>query len=157
MQSKDRRIRYYKVYVFDLDNTLYLHKRNDKDNIHKEVKRHLETLKSRGKKLYVATHNKYPWDLMREMDILDIVHGVKYEKKNVHPWMNSINEYTNKAEMINEIIKEEECCVDDVVFFDDADYNVMNVRKIGVRSVLIDEKKGIEFDQLRRIKCTGCI
>jgi hydroxymethylpyrimidine pyrophosphatase-like HAD family hydrolase len=52
-------IKYYKVYVFDLDNTLYLHKRSDKDKVHKEVKKHLETLKSRGKRLYVATHNKY--------------------------------------------------------------------------------------------------
>jgi hypothetical protein len=83
---------------------------------------------------------------------ISTVHGVKYEKKNVHPWINSISEYTNKAEMIHEIVKDEGCGIDDVVFFDDADYNVMNVRKIGVRSVLIDEKKGVEFGQLRRIK-----
>jgi hypothetical protein len=54
--------------------------------------------------------------------------------------------------MINEIIREEKCSVRDVVFFDDADYNVDNVRKIGVKSVLIDEDKGVEFDELRRIK-----
>lgn len=151
-QLRDKSLKYYKVYVFDLDNTLYLHKRSDKKTVHKEVKNHLETLKSRGKKLYIATHNKYPWDLLREMGILDTVHGIKYEKKKVNALINSIDEYTNKSEMITEIVNDEDCSINDVVFFDDADYNVENVRKIGVRSVLVDEDKGIELEALRRIK-----
>jgi len=140
----------YKVFVFDLDDTIYLHGLKSENDFHKNVRRNLEKLKNNNKKLYVATHNKDPFWYLRRLNILDLFEKVIYEQKDVSPWINSITEYTSKADMINEILADLDptCSLDDIVFFDDNDYNIKDVSTIGVRSVLVDKVTGVVFDEI---------
>lgn len=138
----------YKVFVFDLDNTLYLHNVNSvySDRYHKDVKVFLENLKNKNKILCIATHNKNPNNYLDKIEISHLFDYIIYEKKNVHPYLNSIHEYTGKDEMIQEIIDKTKFKKEEIIFYDDADYNIKKVENFGVKSVKIDANIGIVFD-----------
>jgi len=136
----------YKVHVFDLDNTLYLHTciKNYTENYHKKIKEFLEKLKEMGKKLYIASHNKNPNHYLDILGIRDLFDGVIFEQKDVCPSINSITEYTSKADMLYDIIKCENCNISDVVFFDDAEYNINIVNDIGIKSIKVNPLLGLQ-------------
>ena len=62
--NTDKQLKDYKIFVFDLDNTLYLHKVIESENYHKKLKNFLVYLKDQDKKLYIATHNFFPKNLL---------------------------------------------------------------------------------------------
>jgi HAD superfamily phosphatase (TIGR01681 family) len=134
----------YNIFVFDLDNTLYLHK-VENESYHKKVKNFLVYLKDNNKKLYVATHNFYPKNLLDKLNITELFDGIIKETKDVYPTLNSIMEYTNKKDMILEILKDSDFTTDDVIFFDDHEYNIHQVNSINVKCICVDEFKGINF------------
>lgn len=138
----------YKIFVFDLDNTLYLHNVDTiySDRYHKDVKVFLQNLKNKNKILCIATHNKNPNNYLDKIEISHLFDYIIYEKKNVHPYLNSIHEYTGKDEMIQEIIDKTKCKKEEIIFYDDADYNIKKVENFGVKSVKIDDNIGIVFD-----------
>ena len=146
----------YKVFVFDLDNTLYLHHttRAYSDDYHKKVKKFLVNLKTQNKILSIATHNKNPKWILKQIGIFDLFDHIVYEQKNVHPWTNTIEEYTGKNEMVQEIINKTKCKKEQVIFFDDFDYNIKKVEGLGVKSVKVSDQIGIVFqDVLKDNKC----
>jgi HAD superfamily phosphatase (TIGR01681 family) len=138
----------YKVFVFDLDNTLYLHKVDSvySTNYHKDVKEFLENLKTKNKILCIATHNKLPNYYLNKIGILHLFDHIIYEKRDVNPYLNSIDEYTGKDEMIQEIIDKTKCKKEEIIFYDDADYNIKKVENFGVKSIKIDDNIGIVFN-----------
>jgi HAD superfamily phosphatase (TIGR01681 family) len=138
----------YKVFVFDLDNTLYLHNVNSfySDRYHKDVKTFLEKLKTKNKILCIATHNKNPKYYLDKIEISDLFDHIIYEKKDVNPYCNSIHEYTGKDEMIQEIIDKTKCKKEEIIFYDDADYNIKKVENFGIKSIKIDDNIGIVFN-----------
>ena len=138
----------YKVFVFDLDNTLYLHNVNSfySDRYHKDVKTFLEKLKTKNKILCIATHNKNPKYYLDKIEISDLFDHIIYEKKDVNPYENSIQEYTGKDEMIQEIIDKTKCKKEEIIFYDDADYNIKKVENFGIKSIKIDDNIGIVFN-----------
>jgi len=138
----------YKVFVFDLDDTLYLHKVNSaySDRYHKDVKAFLENLKTKNKILCIATHNKRPNYYLDKIDISHLFDHIIYEKRDVNPYENSIQEYTGKDEMIQEIIDKTKCKKEEIIFYDDADYNIKKVENFGVKSIKIDDNIGIVFN-----------
>jgi HAD superfamily phosphatase (TIGR01681 family) len=140
----------YKVFVFDLDNTLYLHKVDviQKQIYHEQVKIFLQNLKDAGKILCIATHNKYPTLYLDRLKISSLFHYIISEQKKVHPMHNSIRDYTGKDEMIKELICKIGCTNEEIIFFDDAIYNTNKVESIGVKSILVSDQTGIEFDKL---------
>jgi HAD superfamily phosphatase (TIGR01681 family) len=140
----------YKVFVFDLDNTLYLHNVDamQRKIYNEQVKVFLENLKSSGKILCIATHNKNPTIYLDALKITSLFHHIILEKKNVSPWFNTIHDYTGKDEMINELMSEIGCTKKEIIFFDDSVYNIDKVKSIGVDSILVSEKTGIDFNDL---------
>lgn len=150
--NTDKQLKDYKIFVFDLDNTLYLY---NVDNIyteeyHKKVKNFLIYLKDNNKLLYIATHNLYPVDYLNQINIPQLLfNGIIKETKNVHPMRNSISDYTSKKDMILEILdKNSNLTKDDIIFFDDNQYNIDQVKSIGVKCIYVDKFKGINFSEI---------
>lgn len=137
----------YKVYVFDLDNTLYLHKVND-TTYHKNLKHNLIQLKDKDKILCIASHNVNPEKFMKRLGILDLFDKILYEHQALNPRINDISQYTKKSKMIKELLSETKYTKEDVVFFDDYNYNIKDVSEFGIRCVLVDELKGVDFTEL---------
>jgi HAD superfamily phosphatase (TIGR01681 family) len=140
----------YKVFVFDLDNTLYLHNADVMHTqiYHEQVKVFLQNLKNDGKILCIATHNKNPIVYLDRIKITSLFHYIISEQKNVHPSLNRIDDYTGKDEMINELISKIGCTNEEILFFDDANYNIKKVESIGVKSILVSAQTGIDFTKL---------
>lgn len=82
------------------------------------------------------------------LKITSLFHYIILEQKNVHPSLNSIHEYTGKDEMINELISKIGCTNKEIIFFDDANYNIKKVESIGVKSILVSDQTGIDFSKL---------
>lgn len=136
----------YKVYVFDLDNTLFLHNSEETytARYHKKVKNYLLNLKRDNKKVCLATHNKDPKYYIEKMGLeYDLFDVIVYELKHVNPLSNSISEYTSKKDMILDIVKKTGCRKSQVIFFDDSYYNIRQVQSINVKSVKVSPTIGI--------------
>ena len=150
--NTDKQLKDYKIFVFDLDNTLYLHNVDSiySDKYHKKVVNFLMYLKDSNKLLYIATHNFNPTKLLNKINIEPLLfNGIIKETKDVHPSLNSITEYTSKKDMILEILdKHIDLTNDDIVFFDDHNYNIKQVESINVKSIYVDELKGIDFSEI---------
>jgi HAD superfamily phosphatase (TIGR01681 family) len=149
--NTDKQLKDYKIFVFDLDNTLYLHNVDEDyaEMYHKKVKNFLMYLKDSDKLLYIATHNFNPGNYLSKIDILQLFDGIIKETKDVHPWLNSIIEYTSKKDMVLEILnKHNDLKKEDVVFFDDHNYNIKEVESINVKSIYVDNNKGIDFNEI---------
>ena len=136
-----------KVYVFDLDNTLFLHhsEANYAEKYHKDVGSFLIKLKMENKKLYIASHNKAPYWYLDRIGIRYLFDDVIYEKKDMNCRINKIDEYTSKKDMLLEIMKKEMCTNSEIIFFDDHDYNISQVMSLNVKSIKVDPVKGIDF------------
>jgi HAD superfamily phosphatase (TIGR01681 family) len=150
--NTDKQLKDYKIFVFDLDNTLFLHKVKDeyRSRYHRKVKNFLNYLRDSGKKLYIATHNFDPNFLLYGIDVPPSwFNGIIRETKDVNPRVNYIEDYTSKKDMIFEILKNHKnLTVDDVIFFDDHPYNIKQVESIDVKSIYVDELKGIDFSEI---------
>jgi len=144
----------FKIYVFDLDNTLYLHNvdNNYSNDYHKRVKEFLQTLKTKGKILCIATHNKNPEYYLKRIEIFDLFDHIIFEKQeHLNPFFYGIQDYTPKNEMIEEILHLTECKKEQVVFFDDFDYNVKQVESVGIKSIKVCDTVGLIFDDILKL------
>lgn len=141
----------YKVFVFDLDDTLYLHRVDVeyREEYTIKIREFLNLLKDNGKIICLATHNKSPYHYLYKMDIYDVFHEIIYETKDVNPNKNSILEYTNKKDMIQEILEKTNVTNEDVVFFDDHSYNIDEVKSLGIESVYVSPKTGIIIENIK--------
>lgn len=146
----DKLLKDYKIFVFDLDYTLYLHSPDKySEEYHVKVKNFLLYLKDNNKLLYVATHNKAPEYYLDKMNITTLFNGIIKETKNVSPCRNNIDEYTSKKDMIIEILNDNKNMnLDDVIFFDDHIYNIQQVNSIGVKSIFVNPLLGIKFSDI---------
>lgn len=150
--NTDKQLKDYKIFVFDLDNTLYLHHidQNYAEKYHKKVVKFLNYLKDSDKLLYIVTHNFNPVKYLKKIYILPLLFdGIIKETKNVHPSFNNISEYTSKKDMILEILdKHKDLTKDDVIFFDDHTFNIKEVEKLNVKSIYVNQSKGIDFSEI---------
>jgi HAD superfamily phosphatase (TIGR01681 family) len=151
MSEQEISIQDYKVFVFDLDDTLYLHRVDllYREEYTRKIKEFLQLLKDSGKILCLATHNKSPYHYLHKMDIYDIFHEIIYETRDVHPSLNSIYDYTNKKDMIQEILDKTNSTNNEVIFFDDHMYNINEVKSIGVETVCVSPRTGIMIEKLK--------
>ena len=114
----------FKVYVFDLDDTLYLHTNDDLDykrEYHIKVKDYLTELKNCNKILCVATHNSNPKRYLKEIGLDNLFEHIVYELKDLNSCYNKISEYTSKKDMITEIMRKTGYKKNKIIFFDDSD------------------------------------
>jgi len=143
-KNKDK----FKVYVFDLDDTLYLHRNKDiqyKTEYHIKVKKYLVELKNRNKILCLATHNSNPIEYLKRIGIEDMFDEIVYELKDLRASMNTIDEYTSKREMITDIMKKTGYKKNKIIFFDDSDYNINQVQSMGVKSIKVSNITGLNL------------
>ena len=148
--NTDKELIDYKLFVFDLDHTLYLHHADEQyaNEYHSKVKNMLNFLKDKGKLLYIATHNKSPEYYLDKINITLLFDGIVKETKHVYN-ETKIDDYTNKKDMILEILdKNSNLTKDDIIFFDDYQYNIDAVNSIGVKCIYVDEFKGINFSEI---------
>lgn len=140
----------YKVFVFDLDDTLYLHnvEYSYREEYTQKIRDFLQHLKDNGKIVCLATHNKSPYYYLSRMDIYNLFHEIIYEKKDVNPKYNSIYEYTNKKYMVQEIIDKTNVSTQDVIFFDDVYYNINEVKSLGIESIRVSPTTGIVLEKI---------
>lgn len=149
--NTDKQLKDYKIFVFDLDETLFLSKVNLKyaEDYHKKIKVFLSYLKTNDKLLYIATHNSFPNGALNFLGINSILDGVIKESRDVNPVANDIEDYTNKKDMILEILdNHKNLSTEDVVFFDDNVYNIKKVENINVKCVYVDNTVGINFSEI---------
>jgi HAD superfamily phosphatase (TIGR01681 family) len=148
--NTDKELIDYKLFVFDLDHTLYLHDANEQyaNEYHSKVKDMLNFLKNKDKLLYIATHNRSPEYYLDKINITLLFDDIIKETKCIYG--GKIEDYTNKKDMILEILNKD--CnkiynINDVLFFDDHKYNITQVCNIGVKSISVDSLKGINFSE----------
>lgn len=128
-----------KVYVFDLDNTLYLWdvSKNYKLEYEYKLVKFLKDLKENNNILAIASHNTSPRYYLRKMNLSNYFDYI-------------IGEYPRKkSDMIIEILKNivtMEYTKKDVIFFDDLDYNIRECRENDIISIKVDPVKGIDFE-----------
>lgn len=128
-----------KVYVFDLDNTLYLWgvSKNYKSEYEYKLVKFLKDLKENNNILAIASHNTSPRYYLRKMNLnnyFDYIIG-EYPRK--------------KSDMIIEILKNivtMDYTKKDVIFFDDLDYNIRECQENDIISIKVDPVKGIDFE-----------
>jgi HAD superfamily phosphatase (TIGR01681 family) len=146
---EDKQLIDYKIFVFDLDDTLVLHKVNRKYSLdyNRKIRKFLSYLKNQGKYLYIASHNREPDEVLDKNGIsLSYFHDILGETKLLSKHVNKIEEYTNKKDMIIEILnRHRNLSKDDVVFFDDRVYNIKQVESINVKCILVDKYTGLVF------------
>lgn len=127
-----------KVYVFDLDNTLLLRKVDTcyKYKYESNLKEFLENLKSKNHILAIASHNRSPRYYLKEMEIFELFDYI-------------IGEYPReKSDMIVEILENVKGKKEDVVFFDDLNFNIEETKKNGIISIKVDPLKGLDFESI---------
>jgi HAD superfamily phosphatase (TIGR01681 family) len=142
----------YKIFVFDLDNTLYLHKANFnyKEEYDEKVRTFLKELKMKNKILCILTHNRKPMMYLESMKIESFFDKIIFETRNICGLSaNYISNYTPKDEMISIIIEEFKCNLNEIIFFDDNSYNIKQIESIGIESIKVSPKDGICLEEIR--------
>jgi HAD superfamily phosphatase (TIGR01681 family) len=137
----------YKVFVFDLDYTLHLHEYHTSIYTHQIITL-LSLLKKHNKILCIATHNKNPQIYLQQINIQNYFDEIIYEQKNVSAWMNSIKDYTSKKVMLTEIMNKFNCNQNEIVFFDDSEHNINEVNSLGIQSITVSYKTGINTSEI---------
>jgi HAD superfamily phosphatase (TIGR01681 family) len=122
------------LYIFDLDDTLYLRTMRgycDIDEFHKYIKDIIFKLYKSGKILCIASHNKNVKYCLEKLDILDLFTYI-------------IGEYPrSKKTMVLEILDNMKITSDQAVFFDDLIKNIKDVSELGVESHWLKYNLGI--------------
>ena len=137
----------YKIFVFDLDYTLYLHEHHTSVYTEKIINL-LMLLKQNEKILCIATHNKRPYYYLSQIksNIDNFFDKIVFETKDVYPSVNSIKDYTSKKTMLNEIIDTYNCNTNEIIFFDDSNHNINEVTSLGITSLKVSNHTGIDTD-----------
>ncbi len=138
----------YKIFVFDLDSTLYLRDINNisRNKYHKDIKKFLELLKSKDKIICLATHNSYPFNALKEIKIYKLFNIILYQE--YHDNLYSIEHYTNKRYMLNKISELTNSSMNEIIFFDDSEYNIKQVEELGIKSIHVNKRSGIILDDI---------
>ncbi len=137
----------YNFFVFDLDYTLHLHNFQTQDYNEKLIEL-LNVLKKHNKILCIATHNKNPESYLKQIHIENFFDEIISEQKNVCCWLNSIKDFTSKKIMLTEIINKYNCNTNEIIFFDDSIHNINEVKSLGINSILVSDKIGINIDEI---------
>lgn len=131
----------YKIFVFDLDYTLFLHD-NHTDIYNDQVVKLLQTLKDNNKILCIATHNSYPSQYLMQMKIKHFFDCIIYETRSLYSF-DDIESFTPKKLMLSQIIDKYNCTPNDIIFFDDNPYNIDQVELLNIKTILVQDDVGI--------------
>lgn len=139
-----------KLFIFDLDDTLYLrykkklsscYNNNDTElsQYTKKITEILKKIKQQDKIITMASHNRNPTRILEKMDIL-------------HFFSIIIGEYPRKKDtMVMEILEKTGCSKEEAIFFDDHPEHIIDVQNFGVDTYFVDSIHGIDLSYLESI------
>ncbi len=151
------------VFIFDLDDTLYLRLNRDLDytqNYYTKVNGFLNKLKENNKKIYLLTYNADPNIYLDKINInisifneiikpelitIDVFEHKKDPNFKTRIVCDNTYIYNNKWYDIENLIKENNYNKEDIVFFDNDTFLVNKVKELNVDSILVDPFKGIKL------------
>lgn len=136
----------YKIFVFDLDYTLFLHE-NHTTLYSDHIRNLLTCLKNNNKILCIATHNRSPSQFLIQMRIKHLFNDIIYETKTLYN-CDDIKFFTSKKDMIIDIMYKYNCQPNDIIFFDDNPYNINQAESIDIKSILVSNKTGINTTKI---------
>jgi HAD superfamily phosphatase (TIGR01681 family) len=111
--------------IFDLDETLM----SNEGKLYSNVKAMLETIKTRGMKIALASYNSNGETRLKENGIREYFDIVECEY-----WVSKdLIDY--KKEMLSKILKETKAMPVDVMFFDDNTRNIKTAEEMGINAV----------------------
>lgn len=131
----------YKIFVFDLDYTLFLHENHTKIYTDHIINL-LTCLKNNNKILCIATHNRSPSEFLIKMRIRHLFNDIIYETKTLYSF-DDVEFFTPKKDMLIALMHKYNCQPNDIIFFDDNPYNVDQVESIDIKSILVSDKTGV--------------
>lgn len=130
-----------RLHIFDYDYTLYLDYHMPYENRYRYkqyVIDKIKGLKEEGKLIAMASHNssanKRVYELYREIYNCFDMFICQYPR--------------NKDTMVSEILERLNCKPEDAIFYDDVKSNTDLVESLGVTSYLVDDKRGIVFEEI---------
>ena len=148
-----------KIFIFDLDDTLFLHKVPEcfRNEYHKKVAEFLKNLKANDKLICLVTYNINPKRLLNDLIYLfdyiyspELLSFHEYSKaelkfKDCTPWIcnGQVSLCRDKAIVIKEILSKFNCSYYQAIFFDDNPNHIKSVQQIGIETVLVNPLKGI--------------
>ena len=131
-----------RLHIFDYDYTLYLDYHMPYENQYRYkqyVINKIKGLKEEGKLIAMASHNAsakwYIYDLYREIYNCFDMFICQYPR--------------NKDTMVSEILERLNCKPEEAIFYDDVKSNTDLVELLGVTSYLVDDKRGIVFEEIQ--------
>ncbi len=156
-----------KVYLFDLDDTIYLYQCKDKEYVkeyHKKISNFLYNLKKDNKIIGLFTNNLEPNIVLKDLDInpdiFDIISSpikmnddqyqefLKNTKYNSFSWTYWNNYWYirhPKNKLIEKYIKENNFDLNEIIYFDDQKKIIESIKSIGINTVLVDPLVGIKI------------
>lgn len=152
----------YNLYIFDLDDTLYLRSVSEeyKKFYEQKIKEYFKKLISQNKTLAIVSYNANPHKILKCMEIDSffshicspiVKHESELTEEDIHKDISSIV-YTadgnarlieSKAIMINKLLQKTNHCKEEIIFFDDLDDNIKKVSDFGICSVLVNPQIGL--------------
>lgn len=146
----DQIVKSKKMFIFDLDNTLYdmnttKHSIMETEDYKKRFLNLLETLKTTGKIIAICTYNIMPlYTLSKRRP--ELLHYFNFGIGNIIYPNSTLGfiYYQDKSQMILDYAKNFNGILpSDIVLFDDQESNIEDVKRHGIMGVLVDTKKGI--------------
>jgi predicted phosphatase len=134
-----------RLHIFDYDYTLYLDgcmPTEERAQYKKYVIDKIKGLKEGGKLIAMASHNAsakwYVYELYREIYNCFDMFICQYPR--------------DKDTMVSEILERLNCKPEEAIFYDDVKYNTDLVERLGVTSYLVDDRRGIVFDEIQIVE-----
>lgn len=128
-----------RLHIFDYDETLYINNTYENKIAYQHyIIKIIKDLKQRGKLIAMASHN---------------IEAESYFYSRYHEIYNCFDMFVckyplNKDIMVSNILEKLNCKPHEAIFYDDRKYNIERVEKLGVFCYLVDETKGIKFEDI---------
>lgn len=135
-----------KLFIFDLDDTLYLRKLSKQYDYSEDILYYLKELlyyhqirhilyklKQKNKIIALASHNLNPIPILNYLEItqyFSIIIGLRIDKDI----------------MVSNILKETNCSKEETIFFDDQLTNIIKVNELGIDVYYVEDMFGIDLD-----------
>lgn len=128
-----------RLHIFDYDETLYINNTYENKIAYQHyIIKIIKDLKQKGKLIAMASHN---------------IEAESYFSSRYPEIYNCFDMFVckypmNKDLMVSNILELLNCKPHEAIFYDDRKYNIERVEKLGVFCYLVDETKGINFEDI---------
>lgn len=155
-------MKHKKLFIFDLDNTIYFNQYDDYyKEFHINIHHLIKKLYEQGKIIAIVTYNLDPESCLEFLNIKEYVSYIYkpinslqeydltlYDIRSETTYLDKIYYHLYKSFFINNLkTKLTHISNDEMIFFDDSIYNIKDVEKnCNIECVPVDSKTGLDFD-----------